>query len=297
MRPLLVALALLLGAVGAARAELRLELRPLVAEPVLGEPVSVQAVLRNLGPGPERVPRELAPEFGFVRYRVTGPDGTVRDFDAWALKELADPLATLPPGGAVTATVELFFDGRRWIFDRPGAYRVDATYLDRVAAAPVTVTVSPPRSRIEQRAAELLLAAPEAGLFVLLRGGDHLTEGVRVLTEVADTAPGTPQGSYANLALGLSRAWPHADFVANRLRPADPAAAAARLAQVDTGRLGPGPTAEARLALAGALRALGRPEEALAVERELGPTLEQRFPDLAPAIREQILPEARRSAP
>lgn len=166
---------LLLGTVGVARAELR----PLVAEPVLGEPLSVQITLRNHGPATERVLRELGPEFEFVRYTLTGPDGVARDFNAWALKEPADPILMLPPGGAVTATAELFFDGRRWFFDRAGSYRI----------------------------------------------------------------------------------------------------------------------ADARLALASALRALGRTDEPAAVAEALSPDLERRFPDLTQVIREHVLPEAEAAAP
>jgi hypothetical protein len=131
-------------------------------------------------------------------------------------------------------------------------------------------------------------------MFLLLGGGDHLANGIQVLERVADTAQGTTYATHANLALGLSRIRPFADFANIRLRPADPAAAATRLEQVDVERINVAGTATARLALAQAYRAMNAPDRA-EVERDLPSQLERRFPQMAPAIRSQLLPRIERS--
>lgn len=277
-----------------ASAELALELAPTAPSHQLGEPISVAVTLTNTGTTPEQVLQHLAPEYDAVRYTIRRPDGAEMPFSPWAIKEPADPLTTLAPGEAIGATAKLFFDGHRWIFTEPGRYVVMARYAESVEAPPLTIEVAQPASDTAGDAAAQLMASPEAGLFLLLGGGDPEGEGAQVLTRVADTAEGTVQATHANLALGLARMQPFADFAREEMRPADPAAAAQRLEQVDVGQLDFIATAEARLGLANTYRALNAPDRARDVEESLQGELQRRFPQIGPELRDQLLPEIER---
>lgn len=280
---------------GSAQAELALKLDSITSNYLLGEPISVGVTLTNTGGEPVQVFKDLGPEYGAVSYAIRRPDGREDVFSAWAIKEPAELFAQLPPGQSLTDTAPLFFDGANWTFSEPGEYVLRATYSGTVRAAPLTIKVTAPEEPAARDAAQALLASPEAGMFLLLSGGDHLANGVKVLERIADKAQGTPYAAHADLALGLSRVRPFADYANNRLRPADPAAAAKYLERVDVGRLNPTGVATARLALAQAYRAMNEPERAKAIESELPAQLERRFPQIAPSIREQLLPRIERS--
>lgn len=274
-----------------AKAELALELSATAATHQLGEPISVAVTLTNTGSTPEQVLKDLAPEYHAVRYTIRRPNGEEVLFSPWAVKEPAEPFATLAPGESIAATAKLFFDGNNWIFTEPGRYVILARYVENLDAQPLTLDVAAPPNDAASDAATTFLQSPEAGLFLLLGGGNPEGEGARVLAEVADTAEGTVQATHANLALGLSRTQDFADFAAEVMRPADPAAAVERLEQVNVEQLDFAATAEARLGLADAYRALNAPDRALEVQESLEGELQRRFPQIGPDLRDQLLPQ------
>jgi len=197
--------ALLVGAaLGAspAAAQLVLELEAADRAPVLGEPPALQAVLRNTGPGRARVNPHLGPEYDAVTYLITHPDGRTARAGTWAIKEPAPLFAVLAPGEAVTDGVDLFFDGKDWVFDEPGTYVIHARYPGGVEAEPLTLEVRAPATAEQRRRAELVLATPEAGRFLLLKGGDHLEEGRTVLEQITREAPDSVLADHAAFALG-----------------------------------------------------------------------------------------------
>ncbi len=292
------ALALGLLAGGDAAAQARLELRLAAPESVpLGAPLSVRVELVNLGSGPATVFRNLAPEFDAVRYAVTGP-GHDGPFVPWAIKEPAEPMTELAPGAALVEEVELFYGGEGWLLREPGRYTIAATYADLVAAAPVVVTVAAPRDEAERQAARAILDEPEAGRFLLLRGGEHLQAGRAAVLRAAELAPRSAPGAAANLALGVERLRPARDFASGAVRAADPGAALAFLDRVEERALGLSGLLETRLARATGLRGLGREGEAVAVERELPALVQERFPGLSPELlRDRLVPQTRRRLP
>lgn len=291
-----LALCLLVGHDAAAQA--RLELRLAAPESVpLGAPLTVRVELANRGSEPATVFRHLAPEFDAVRYGVSGP-GRAGPFVPWAVKEPAEPMTELAPGAALVELVELFYGGEGWLLREPGRYTITATYADQVAAEPVVVTVAAPRDEAERQAARAILDEPEAGRFLMLRGGEHLRAGRAAVQRAAELAPASAVGAAANLALGVERLRPARDFAAGTVRAADPAAALALLERVDERALGVSGLLETRLARANVLRGLGREGEAVAIERELPSVVLQRFPGVSPELlRDRLVPQTRLRLP
>lgn len=273
-----------------AHAELALSLSSASNTYLLGEPLSVSATLTNVGSQTVNVYRDLAPEFEAVKYFIKRPDGQESRFTPWAIKEPGDPFVALAPGKSITDAAPLFFDGSHWIFTEPGDYEIRGVYFGATKSEPLKITISAPSGAKEREASRELLASPEAGLFLLLGGGDHLADGLKVLQRISESAQGTPYATHADIALGLNFVRPFADFKTQTVRPADPLQATQHLERVDVSRLSLATAATAKLALAQAYRAQNELEKASRVERDLPAQLEKQFPQLAPSIREQILP-------
>lgn len=282
-----------LGASPAA-AQLVLELDAADRAPVLGEPPALQAVLRNTGAERVRVHRHLGPEYDAVTYLITHPDGRTARAGTWAIKEAARPFTVLAPGEAVTDGVDLFFDGRDWVFDEPGTYVIRARYPDDVEAEPLTLEVRAPATAEQRRQAALVLGTPQAGLFLLLKGGDHLDEGRAVLEQIVRDAPNGVVADHAAFALGYNLLQPFRDFANDSVRPAQPAAAARYLEAVDIGELNVERAVEARVGLAIAHRRTGRVEPSRSVRDEVEAALGPAFPALASVDLDALAADARR---
>lgn len=276
-----------------ALAELRLTIAPTNASPVVGEPVAVLVSLRNAGDGPETVAKRLAPEYGATEFYITNPGGGERRrFSPFALKELIDATQTLAPGASVEDSAELFHDGKEWVFKEPGTYRIEATYYGSVAAEPISLTIAPARTDAERAAGAQLIADNEAGLFLLVKGGENLEHGRQTVQSVADRFPDTAQATHANLVLGahLSRAAP--DFRTLRLRPPDFSAAAARLLRVNYNRLTPNELLQARMATFRMSARLGNTPTVRTLDQRID-TNESRFPAIRDELRLRLQEELR----
>jgi hypothetical protein len=192
-----------LGAVharpAAADEALRLTLDVENDRPQLGEPVTVTVTLANDGAEPVEIMGRLEPEYGFVRFTITDPHGESARFAPWALKEHAAPETVLAPGDAVTVGAKLFYGADGWTFDGPGVYRIEASYLERITADPITITVQTPPTPRACEAAALLVQSEEAGRFLMLEGGDHLKDGLNRVERVATDLPETPQAALREL--------------------------------------------------------------------------------------------------
>lgn len=300
LRLLILCFTALVTFCGTANAAARLELSLAHVRPefVLGETVSVLVRLTNSGDEPANVLRHLKPEYGNVKYSLAQGDGPLKPYAPWAIKDPAEPFVTLGPGQVLVEEVDLFYDAHGWTMTEPGAWRVEAVYGETVRAEPLTIAIVPPRNEAERAAAQALLSSPEAGRFLLLRGGDHLRQGVAVLERVASAQPETPQAAVANFALGVNQLRPARNFATGQARPADPAAAAARLERVQDHAIGVERTVEARLALASAYRQLGRVEAANNVESRLQAVIEERFPNVNyERLQTTVIPQLQRRIP
>ena len=205
-RMLLMATAVLanLAQLGLAAPRLELTMAPAQSGFVLGEPVAVVIRLSNTGDQPVTVARHLRPEYANVRFVVAKDNGIGRVYAPWGIKEPKEPFAVLAPGESLVEVADLFYDARGWVFTEAGAWTIDAVYAGTVPAKRLQLTIVSPRNNAERAAAETLLASPDAGRFLLLRGGDHLPIGMSVLDQITREEPTTPHAVAANLALGIN---------------------------------------------------------------------------------------------
>ena len=275
--PLALTLVLTTAAVQAAG---RLELT--LAAPkdtfVLGEPVAVLARLTNTGDEAIQAPRHLAPEFGAVAYDIAGADS--RRYAPWAIKDPAEPFVMLAAGEVLEQSVDLFYGAAGWTFREPGRYEITATTAGADPSAPLPLTIAEPEDAAGREAAAELLASDEAGRFLLLRGGDHLREGIAVLEGIADRQADSTHAAYANVALGLNQLAPARDFATGRMRAANPELAADRLDRAQDQPLSLSMAVEAQLGLATALEDLGEGARAATIQERLPEVIEERFPTL-----------------
>jgi hypothetical protein len=244
---------------------------------MLGEPVVLGVKVINTGKEPRQVPKNLKPEFGMIQYEISRNGGAFERFTPWALKEQVDAYAMLAPDASLEDDADIFFDGRKWVFNQPGDYQVRARGRNLQSRA-LSFKVTAPGSTAEKAAADLLLANPEAGLFLVLRGGDHLEKGKSTLEQVAKSVPGTAIAAHANLSLGLNQLQSAPNFNSKTVRAPDPTAAAAFLQRVDTKLLPQEKTAQTMLGRASAFRQLGQEGAAREIEEKLPSTLAAQFP-------------------
>lgn len=246
----------------------------------LGEPVSVQVRLTNEGGIGTPVAKFLGPDFGFVTYRIDGVMAS-REFAPIMLKELGQPFETLAPGDSIQQVVDLFYDSDGWNFTERGTYTVYATYMGTVEAEPLTLTIAGPEDGTAMEAAQMLINSDQAGRYMLFRGGNHLTEGREVVQRVAQMSAGR-QASHAKIALGLSLLTPERDFATGTVREADPERALELLEEAEMGSIALERRVEGQQGLATALRAVGRSEDASALETGLRDALRAQFQAVEP---------------
>jgi len=236
---------------------------------LLGEPVILFVTLRNVGGGPTRVARLLEPEYDFVKYRVREPDGDLVPFVPWAIKDHPEPEGQISPGETLQDVAKIFYGGQGWTFQQPGKYEITATYRDQVQSNTLAITVVEPKDPAARRAADLFLGSDEAGRFLLLEGGDHLSDGMRHLKQVAEEFPDTPHANYANYALGANMLVDFANFKENKLRKAEPRPASDYLEKAKAKPAGLFVRARSNALLIDAYSKTGEQDKAEAARRDL----------------------------
>lgn len=234
-----------LTALGNAEASspLMLDLAPVPASPVLGEPIYLVATLENTGSTPAAAPNGLEPEEGATEIVISGPDGARRTFVPLILVDQIAAEADLEPGARRMAEFPIFYGGRGWTFDRVGTYLLSATYrgpggAPTVAAKPVVLQVSEgdPAARALVDNGE---AGRQAGTFLTWLGGDHLDQGIAALERVVDQYPESVLAAYARVALGVSLSRDAVDSGGRGIRDADCGEALRLLDGVDDSKLPP----------------------------------------------------------
>jgi hypothetical protein len=221
IRTVLVILSVIAAPAAALAQTVRLALafeRPTV---MAGEPVIAHVAITNIGDAPAILPQALEPQYERLRFLIQPPGaGTEREFRPWARLE-NDRTQTLAPGASASVAAKIFYGASGWTFPRAGVYQVRATFGEVSSpVATLTVQEAPDAERTASRA---LLESNEAGLFLLLEGGDQLTTGTAVLRQVA-AGSGTLSG-YANYALGASQSRRFANLSTGQVRAPNPAAA------------------------------------------------------------------------
>lgn len=254
-------LAIILGAISAsasrAQEGLVLELTVPSESVVLGTLAVVRAALTNTAALPQAVPRDLGPEYMFVRYAIGQNPEELVPLTPVTVKEEAEPLVMLPEGGVIENDVPVYYDGARWTMPEPGVYFVRAYMGEDIVSNLARFEVIPPRSVAEAACANGIISTPAAARFAYLRGGEHLRDAAEsVFQSCIDTVPESPLADHARASIGESLLRPAADFQASAIRDADPERALALLADVGDVSLGIDRSVTAALGQAEALRML-----------------------------------------
>lgn len=247
---------------------LTLTLEVAKADLVLGEPVYAIIRLTNIGSAPVTVSNILDPQTGTVHIDVAGQARTNFRFLPLFYADAVQARVPLHPGEKIAAAFPIFYGALGWTFDRPGIYRVTATYQhngsrreEPVRSNSATITISdeggPGASLIERTP-----ASEEAGKFLLWQRGDQLQQGHSLLKRLQQQYPNSPVIDYAWLAFGrnLSRAF--RNYIAGRIRPIDCEAALPYLRLVRPERIPAYLQIQKHLDEARCLAALAQPSQA-----------------------------------
>jgi len=283
---------LLLAAIGANAQDVRLDLQTTKTQFLLGEPVVVYLSLENLSIPNLELPVYLAPEFGEISFEITDPANNVREYNGWNRTCAAEPFATTSPGHVVYGVSRLFFDGHTWLFDQVGSYTVKAIYAKGKCTDEVTIQVTTPS---DAQAVSALMNDYDAAKYLLFNGGDHLTSGIATLSQIATDAE-AGHGAHINLAFGQAYLESFANFVAGRLRAADPALAVTYLETARTDPAGLYTQVMAHTMLAEAYDALGDTKTATTRRNELKAIVEGSYPSFQPWVDHLIAERAARAA-
>lgn len=254
---------------------------------VVGEPVVLTVELVNTGSEPREVLPLLDPEYGFLGVQIRGPaDAEFRPYHPIVLEEGRgiEP-RVLAPNEALVAEARVFYGAGGWNFEAPGRYVVRADFpvslqpeAARILSDSLVVLVVEPTTDDGRQARELLVAPSgvgldaEAGLFLYLEGGDHLTAGRARLERVVESAPTAPQASASRVALGIAALNPSGS---QTVEPAQLEAARRYLDAVDVAAVSPLSVLRATDALSTQLRVEGQVAEAQAVQAQAAQEVQQ----------------------
>jgi hypothetical protein len=192
---------------------------------VIGEAVVLTVSLKNTATTPWQVNPLLSLSYRFLNLEIRAPGAqTYYPFRPAVLAEARGRRSeTLQPGEALYEEAKVFFGADGWTFSSPGRYALRADYpagaarlLDlseteeRVLSEVLELEITAAASEPDRRAQDLILG-PEAGLYLLLEGGDHLKRAAQNLQAIAREAPTAAQAPAAKLALALGSLHPTVD--------------------------------------------------------------------------------------
>jgi hypothetical protein len=201
---------------------LALKLAAPKSEYVVGEPVVLTAELSNKSAQPVKVSPLLDVSYHFLQVLVRGPnDGAEHPFRPILLRD-ARKRATvdLEPDKSLIEEIKVFFGADGWTFATPGQYTLAAEFQDpqsageaRLRSEPLVLTITEPASAADRTATARLKndrgrLSSQAGLFLTLEGGDHLTDGAARVRAISKEAAGSALAPAARLALGVAALHP-----------------------------------------------------------------------------------------
>jgi hypothetical protein len=232
----------------------------------------------------------LAPEAGLINIQIQGPNDITKTFIPLSIHEPADPdPVQLEPGENLPPQdIKLFFGAQGWTFNKPGHYRLRATYPinDNRSAPRLVAELELDVAQAEPATAEdiqALIRDPEVGRFLLYDGAAHLPEArSRVLGFIARNSI-TPQANSLRASLLLDALNPPIDPGTGRQLPARRLEAQSILATLQEsqaiGDIRLTTLARARLLEAYLLAELGRMSAARRVLSETADVVQQQVSD------------------
>jgi hypothetical protein len=199
---------------------LQLVVRTTTAAVEHGEAVFVELRLRNVSGETVAAVTDLDPAAGQVEIAVTDPSGRRRPFVPFYRACTRPRRELLAPGDTRYHAVNLTMGMYGFPFREPGTHRIEVCYVNAdgtTAPASMALTVRPPRSDEQRRAARTLFTAPVGR--VLAVGGTRTIGEVteRLDAVVGELGPQHPVSLYLATARAMPLARPH------KVLPADAA--------------------------------------------------------------------------
>jgi hypothetical protein len=162
------------------------------------------------------------PKYDFVKF-VVEQNGNVTQFIPYSIVDAVPKPMKLDPGKSIHGHAKIFYGGNGYTFPDPGTYKIKAVYHGLVYPSKVIesntkeVKIRAPQNMEEEEQVNLIKGQEQA-LFLLFEGGDHLVNGIKNITELAEKYPNTVLGAYANAALGIHLSKDFKDLVRNKIR-------------------------------------------------------------------------------
>jgi hypothetical protein len=191
----------------------------------VGEYVTAEVVLTNVGDGPRAVTSLLTLAEGDLVFLRTSPSGELDHVLDVAIGCGPRPLVELQPGESIANHVQVFFTNQGVTFTTPGRHTVvaqlEADAMTTVHSEPVTIDIRTPASDAEVSISAMTLTK---GVGRALALGDFANDdGARaLLTDLAESHADTDTGAASALVMANSLARSFTDYRADETRKAAP---------------------------------------------------------------------------
>jgi hypothetical protein len=162
------------------------------------------------------------PKYDFVKF-VIEQNENVTQFIPYSMVDAVPKTMKLDPGKSIHGNAKIFYGSNGYTFPDPGVYKIKAVYHGLVYPSKVIesniieVKIRAPKNKEEEEQVNLIKGEEQA-LFLLFEGGDHLVNGIKNITELAEKYPNTVLGAYANASLGIHLSKDFKDLVQNKIR-------------------------------------------------------------------------------
>ena len=203
----------------------------------LGEPVILNCEIKNVSNKTINVIDKFEAEYDIIQYHTSISNKNTR-FVPYIIIDFIPDFKSLDPQDSVYGMSKIFYGSKHWTFDKPGKYKIWATYNDMINDPNLTIKsnvleieVKKPESTAEKEQSKLIMG-DEQGKFLLFDGGDHLEKGLESLNNLKDKFPNSILSSYVHFSLGMSFAQEFKNFIQDKVRPAKPGEAKEYLSKV-----------------------------------------------------------------
>jgi hypothetical protein len=189
------------------------------SEYLLGEPVVVYVMIKNSGNKTLAVSADIAPERDMYIYYITNPEGETKRFAPIFVEE-PDEMKKLRRNESVGGSARIFYGGNGYTFPKSGEYQVAVHYQD-TKSLHLKIKILEPGNEAEKDQANHILDHSEVGLFMMLEGGDELSDAMAQIESLNANYPDALLTAYVRYALAKNYSVPARNFVSKKPRDAN----------------------------------------------------------------------------
>lgn len=199
---------------------------PLKQSVELGEPIYLALSITNEKQEPIKIMGGLRPGIGLIKVYAVGENKTKTLLPPFSESDF-DNSTTLAPRQTIGDVFPIFFGANGWNFKEAGEYQVFVQLKIPTKGGFSTFNSNTSVIKIkDSKAGESLFAEKkrnriEAGKFLLWRTGDHLEKGINLLTRISEQYPKSSLSSYIYAAQAQNYSEPFANYLIQKVRPAN----------------------------------------------------------------------------